>query len=89
MAVVSFTANLRALVDCPSREVQAVTVAEALDNVFVEFPRLRTYVLDERGAVREHVIVFLDGSPIEDRRAQSDPITANSSIYVAQALSGG
>ena len=89
MASVSFTENLRALVECPSREVDAATVAEALDAVFTEFPKLRGYVVDERGALREHMIVFLDGVPIEDRVGLSDVIKPTSAIYVMQALSGG
>ena len=89
MATVSFTENLRALVECPSREVEAATVAEALDAVFTEFPTLRGYVVDERGALREHMIVFLDGVPVEDRIQLSDKIKPSSSIYVMQALSGG
>ncbi len=89
MASVSFTENLRALVECPTREVQATTVAEALDTVFTEFPTLRGYVVDEHGALREHMIVFLDGVPIDDRIALSDKIKPTSSLYVMQALSGG
>ncbi len=89
MASVAFTENLRALVECPSREVEAATVAEALDTVFTEFPLLRGYVVDERGALREHMIVFLDGVPIEDRQGLSDVIKPTSAIYVMQALSGG
>lgn len=89
MATVSFTANLRALVECPTREVEAATVAAALDAVFTEFPKLRGYVVDERGALREHMIVFLDGVPIDDRTGLSDKIKPTSSLYVMQALSGG
>ncbi len=89
MATVSFTENLRALVECPTREVDATTVAEALDAVFTEFPKLRGYVVDERGALREHMIVFLDGVPIDDRISLSDKIKPTSSLYVMQALSGG
>lgn len=89
MATVTFTENLRALVECPSREIEAATVAEALDAVFTEFPTLRGYVVDERGALREHMIVFLDGVPVDDRIQLSDKIKPTSSIYVMQALSGG
>jgi sulfur-carrier protein len=71
MATVSFTANLRSLVECPSRTVDAATVAEALHAVFREFPKLQGYVVDERGALREHMIIFLDGSPIDDRRGRA------------------
>ena len=62
---------------------------EVLDHIFNEIPRLRGYVVNERGAVRKHMTIFLDGELITDRRTLSDPVKENSEIYVMQALSGG
>ncbi len=89
MPKVSFTKNLERHVECPAREVEAATVREALELVFAETPRLREYVLDDNGAVRRHISIFVDGKMIEDRRTQSDRVAAEASIYVMQALSGG
>ena len=89
MARVSFTANLQRHVACPPCEVGGATVRQALDEAFALHPRVRDYVLDERGAVRHHVVVFVDGSQIADRRGLSDPISAGADILVMQALSGG
>jgi hypothetical protein len=33
--------------------------------------------------------VFVDGEPVLDRSTLSDPVAADSEIYVMQALSGG
>ena len=52
-------------------------------------PRLRGYLLDDQGAVRKHVAIFLDGESICDRLALSDPLPAEGELFVAQALSGG
>ena len=60
-----------------------------LDAVFAHNPRLRGYVLDDQGALRRHMIVFVDGQQIDDRDHLSDPVRATSEIYVMQALSGG
>ena len=65
------------------------TVLEALDAYFVRHPRVREYVLDEQGALRRHVVVFIDGEQARDRKSLSDPIGAGAEIYVMQALSGG
>jgi hypothetical protein len=46
-------------------------------------------VLDDQGAVRAHMVVFVDGHQIRDRRHLSDPVSPDGEIYVAQALSGG
>ena len=89
MADVAFTPNLQRHVECPRREAAGSTVREVLDSVFADNPRLRGYVVDERGALRKHMIVFIDGRQIVDRERLSDPVEPRSEIYVMQALSGG
>ncbi len=89
MARVVFTENLQRHVACPPTEARGNTVREALEHVFDGNTRLRGYVVDERGALRKHMVVFVDGTIITDREKLSDPIGAGSEIYVMQALSGG
>lgn len=89
MARVVFTANLQRHVPCPPSTVDGRTVGEALDHVFEENPRLRGYVVDERGALRRHMTIFVDGDLITDRKTLSDAVGPQSEIYVMQALSGG
>ena len=77
---------------CPSArggEVAGDSVREVLAAVFARAPVLRSYVLDDAGEVRKHVTVFVDGEPIRDRAAQSDPVRPDSEIFLLQALSGG
>lgn len=89
MATVVFTPNLRRHVECPTEEVGGSTVRAVLDAVFASNPRLRTYVLDDQGALRYHMVVFIDGNQIEDRKGLSDAVRPTSEVYVMQALSGG
>lgn len=90
MTTVSFTENLRRHVDCSDLDVGAAsTVRAALDAYFERSPKVRSYVLDDSGAVRHHVVIFVDGKPIADRSAQSDPVTMSAEILIMQALSGG
>ena len=89
MPTVSFTPNIQRHVSCPPAVVEGDNVRTALEAVFRGNPRARAYVLDEQGAVRPHMVVFVDGRQIRDRRHLSDPVTSNAEIYVAQALSGG
>lgn len=89
MARVVFTANLQRHVPCPPVTVAATTVHEALAHVFADNPRLRGYVVDERGSLRKHMTVFVDGELIKDRAHLSDPVGADAEVYVMQALSGG
>ena len=62
---------------------------EVLEALFVETPKLRSYLLDDNGALRRHVNIFVDGESVKDRRRQSDAVLPSANIYVMQALSGG
>ncbi len=89
MAVVSFAKAFRRHVDCPGTTVPGATVGDALGAYFELHPAVRSYVLDDLGAVRKHVAVFVDRDLITDRRALTDPIADDATIHVVQALSGG
>ena len=89
MIRVSFTANLQRHLDAPPREVAAATVRQALDAVFAGNERLRGYVLDEQGTVRKHMVIFVNGQPVQDRARLSDAVSDGAEIFVMQALSGG
>lgn len=89
MAYVSFTANIQRHVACPPAEVPGRTVREVLDAVFAENPRARGYVLDDQGALRKHMVIFIDGGTIRDRSALTDAVGDDAELYVMQALSGG
>jgi sulfur-carrier protein len=89
VATISFTSNLRRHVECPPAQVGGGTVAECLAAYFEHHPAVRSYVLDDQGSVRRHVVVFLDGEQISDPSTQTDPVRADGEITVMQALSGG
>lgn len=89
MPHVVFTPALQRHVPCPPANVEGGTVREVLDRVFGDNPRARSYVLDEQGALRKHMVVFVDGEAILDRTGLSDGVGEDSQIYVMQALSGG
>ncbi len=89
MARVEFTKNLQRHVPCPPTDVEGATVREVLDAVFAQNTRLRGYVVDERGALRKHINVFVDGTQIADRLRLSDAVGPRGQVHVMQALSGG
>jgi sulfur-carrier protein len=89
MATVRFTQNIQRHVACPTRDVDGSTAREVLDNYFRDNERARGYVLDETGAVRRHMVVFIDGDLISDRETLTDAVKPDSVIDVIQALSGG
>lgn len=89
MASVTFTKNIQRHVDCPPTDVPGRTVREVLDAVFAANPRARGYVLDDQGALRKHMVIFVDGQAIRDRTGLSDAVSESADVYIMQALSGG
>ncbi len=89
MPRIEFTRQLTRHVDCPAVTVRATTLREALEQVFQDNPPLRSYVLDDQGAVRKHVALFVDNQLLRQRDRLDIPIADDAEIYVMQALSGG
>lgn len=69
--------------------VEGDTVRAALDAVFAQNPAARRYVLDDQGALRKHMTIFVDGTLVRDRQHLSDPVPKGAAVHVFQALSGG
>jgi molybdopterin synthase sulfur carrier subunit len=59
MPLVEFTPNLARQTLVESRRVEGVTLREAMEAVFSEFPAARGYILDDQGQVRQHVDTLL------------------------------
>src|SRR5271165_1765501 len=89
MPTVSFTRALERFLTAPTATVEGDTVGAALAAVFASRPALRGYVLDDQGALRRHVAVYVNGHPVHDRLGLSDRVGPHDEIYVLQALSGG
>jgi len=86
---VRFTPQLRRFLEAPAAEVEASTAREALEAVFVGHPRLRAYLLDEQGALRKHVALFIGGELARDAESLDRPLAPGQHLDLMQALSGG
>jgi sulfur carrier protein ThiS len=89
MPHVEFAPALTRHVPCPPQEVEARTLREALAKSFDAAPQMRHYVLDEQGAVRKHVAVFVNARMITDRVRLDVPLESSDKVMVIQALTGG
>jgi len=89
MPIVEFAPALTRHVACPRQEVQATTLALALDAAFTAAPGLRGYVLDEQGAIRKHVAVFVNGQMLRNRSELGIALAPRDKVMVIQALTGG
>lgn len=89
MATVSFTPQLERFLPAPTVETAGATLQEVLAAVFAEHTALKSYVLDDQGAVRQHVAIFINGDLAVDRVKLTDPVGPDDEIYILQALTGG
>jgi hypothetical protein len=69
--------------------VTGSTVAEVIASLDEQYPGLAAYIVDERGALRQHVNIFLGQDLIHDRERLKDPVNQDDQLYIFQALSGG
>jgi predicted phage tail protein len=65
------------------------TVAEVLAALDAQYPELTGYIIDERGALRKHVNIFVGKERVKGRHSLSDPDKEEDQIHIFQALSGG
>lgn len=70
-------------------EVPAASIAALIAGLGALYPTLPGYLVDETGALRKHVNIFVDGLQVSDRAALSDPLSPNSEVMIFQSLSGG
>lgn len=89
MPTVEFAPALTRHVPCPCQEVPDGSLAAVLDAAFAAAPALRGYVLDEQGAVRKHVAVFVNGEMIASRSDLTRSLAPQDRVHVIQALTGG
>jgi len=89
MVRIVFTPQLRRFLDVPDVQARPGPLRAVLQQAFSRQPRLAGYVLDDQGHLRANVVVFIDGRRVADRVALDDPVGADSTVSVLQALSGG
>lgn len=89
MAQLIFTQQLARFLAVPKVSADAPDLRGALDAAFADNARLRGYVLDDQGHLRENVVIFIDGQRTRERQRLDDALQPDSQVYILQALSGG
>ncbi|HKS22137.1 MAG TPA: ubiquitin-like small modifier protein 1 [Thermoanaerobaculia bacterium] len=65
------------------------TLSEALALLWAECPAVRDRVITERGEVRQHINVFVDGENIRDTGGLGTAVREGAEVFILPALSGG
>ena len=90
MPTVKFTYALKRFYpDLKDTAVAETSLPKVLQSIDGAYPGIQNYIVDERGALRKHVNIFVDGELIKDRESLTDALQTNSEVYIMQALSGG
>ncbi len=73
------------------REVEAegATLGAVLDDLAMRLPLLERRLRDERGVVRQHVLLFIDGVAVRGEGELDAPVPDGAEVYVSPAVSGG
>jgi molybdopterin synthase sulfur carrier subunit len=87
---VSFPPHLRRHLDVPAEcSASGTSVKELLADLERQFSGVSGYLLDDSGALRQHVNIFLGDRLIQDRVNLSDSVSEETEVTIMQALSGG
>lgn len=68
---------------------EGTTVREVLDDIGRRLPVLERRIRDERGALRPHVLVYVDGVSVRGDGGLDTPVLDGTEIFIAPAVSGG
>lgn len=79
----------RAEVQVDSGDTPPRTVADALALLWAACPGARDRVLTERGDVRTHINLFVDGENIRGAGGLAAPVRDGAEIIILPAVSGG
>ena len=70
-------------------EAEGATLGAVLDDLASRLPLLERRLRDERGMLRQHVLVFVDGVSVRGAGELDAPVGDGSEVFVAPAVSGG
>jgi adenylyltransferase/sulfurtransferase len=70
-------------------DVPGSTVLEALDNLFVLYPGLKSQIVEESGQVRRFVNVYVNGDDIRFLDGPKTVLIAGDQIAIVPAIAGG
>jgi sulfur-carrier protein len=70
-------------------EVNGATLREVFDDLARRLPMLERRLRDERGLLRQHVLVFVDGVGVRGGLELDAPVGEGSEVFVSPAVSGG
>ncbi|MBN4081392.1 molybdopterin-synthase adenylyltransferase MoeB [Caldithrix abyssi] len=72
-----------------SVSVDGTTVSEVLGNIFNQYPDIRSHLLDENGAIRNFVNIYVNGIDVREQGNLETSVTPGADIRIIPAIAGG
>ena len=72
-----------------SVSVEGTTVSEVLQNIFNQYPEIRSHLLDENGAIRNFVNIYVNGIDVREQDNLGTPVSPGTDIRIIPAIAGG
>jgi molybdopterin synthase sulfur carrier subunit len=85
MAIVRLRGQLKTMAGAAEHPLDAATVGGLMRALEVERPPLAGWILDERGRIRRHINVFVNG----EAGKEQTPVAERDHVDVLPAISGG
>ena len=85
MALLCLHGPLRGLCGGSELQVAGATVTELLRGLESEHPNVSGWILDERGSIRRHINVFVNG----ERGDEETSVAAGDRVEILPAITGG
>jgi sulfur-carrier protein len=85
MAIVRLRGQLKAMAGAAEHPLDAATVGELMRALEGARPVLAGWILDERGRIRRHINVFVNG----ERGAEETAVRSGDRVEVLPAITGG
>jgi sulfur carrier protein ThiS len=89
MVTVEFAPSIQRHKSVAPQQLPAATLAQVLSAACAASEGLRHYILDDQGAIRKHVAVFINREMHQPRDNLSRILQTGDQVLVIQCLTGG
>ncbi len=69
--------------------VTGATVAEALNDLVTQHPKIKSHLFDSAGNIRRHINIFVNADNIRDLAGMQTPVGADDVVKILPSVTGG
>ena len=69
--------------------LHGLTVSDAISDLVTRYPAIKPHIMDNNGALRRYINLFVNDTNIKDLNGLKTPIQDNDRIILLPSISGG